>query len=157
MIKNYIKKTIVGLLMLMLTFHAEAQISVPVIWNYSVKKTAAKTYELHIAASINSGWKLYGQGVTTGFGPMTTLSFIQNPIISFDGDVQEVGKMEKYYDKNFKTELRYYSNNVDFVQKIKVKTGVATVVKGKVNYVVCNDRSCLPAKDVPFAINVIGK
>ena len=65
--------------------------------------------------------------------------------------------MEKSYDKNFNSVLKYYSNKVDFVQKIKVKTSIATVVKGTVTFMVCNDRQCLPPKDVPFSINVGGK
>jgi hypothetical protein len=157
MIKSYLKKTVVGMFLLLSAFWADAQINNPVIWNYTAKKTADKTYELHITASINAYWHLYGQGTGTGLEPTTTLTFTKNPLISFDGNVKEVGKMEKYYDKNFKAELKYYINTVDFVQKIKVRSAVTTVVKGTVNYVVCNDRSCLPPKDIPFAINIGGK
>lgn len=157
MIKSYTKKTVVGMLLLLFAFWADAQINNPVIWNYTAKKTADKTYELHITASINANWHLYGQGDGTGLEPTTVFTFTKNPLINFDGNVKEVGKMEKYYDKNFKAELKYYTNTVDFVQKIKVRSAVATVVKGTVNYVVCNDRSCLPPKDVPFAINIGGK
>jgi hypothetical protein len=157
MIKNYFKNIIVGVFLLLFVSYADAQINNPVIWNYTAKKIADKTYELHITASINANWHLYGQGTGTGLEPTTTLTFTKNPLISFDGNVKEVGKMEKYYDKNFKTELKYYINTVDFVQKIKVKSAITTVVKGTVNYVVCNDRSCLPPKDVPFSINIGGK
>jgi hypothetical protein len=157
MIKNYFKNIIVGVFLLLFVSYADAQINNPVIWNYTAKKIADKTYELHITASINANWHLYGQGTGTGLEPTTTLTFTKNPLISFDGNVKEVGKMEKYYDKNFKTELKYYINTVDFVQKIKVKSAITSVVKGTVNYVVCNDRSCLPPKDVPFSINIGGK
>jgi len=143
--------------LLLLAFYAEAQINNPVIWSYTAKRTADKTYELHITASINMGWHLYGQGSGRELEPTTTFNFTKNPLLSFDGNVNELGKPEKYYDKNYKAELRYYTNTVDFVQKIKVRSAIATVVKGTVNYVVCNDRSCLPPKDVPFAINIAGK
>ena len=81
----------------------------------------------------------------------------QIPLISFDGKVKEIGKMEKSYDKNFNSVLKYYAKKVDFVQKIKVKTAIATAVKGTVTFMVCNDRQCLPPRDVPFTINVGGK
>jgi hypothetical protein len=142
------------MLLLLFGFYADAQINNPVIWNYTAKKIADKTYELHITASINANWHLYGQGTGTGLEPATVFTFIKNPLINFDSNVKEVGKIEKYYDKNFKTELKYYINTVDFVQKIKLRSAIATVVKGTVNYVVCNDRSCLPPKDIPFAINI---
>ena len=157
MIKSYLKKTVVGMLLLLFAFWADAQINNPVIWNYTAKKTADKTYELHITASINTNWQLYGQGSGRELEPTTTFTFIKNPLISFDGNVKELGKPEKYYDKNFKAELKYYVNTVDFVQKIKVRSAITTVVKGTVNYVVCNDKSCLPPKDVPFAISIGGK
>jgi len=157
MIKNYLRKMIVGVALLLLAFYAEAQINNPVIWSYTAKKTADKTYELHITASINVGWHLYGQGNGRELEPTTTFNFTKNPLLSFDGNVNELGKPEKYYDKNYKAELKYYTNTVDFVQKIKVRSAIATVAKGTVNYVVCNDRSCLPPKDVPFAINIGGK
>ena len=58
---------------------------------------------------------------------------------------------------NFNSTLKFYANKVDFVQKIKVKSAIATVIKGSVNYMVCNDKQCLPPKDVPFSIKVGGK
>lgn len=143
--------------LLLSAFCADAQIYDPVIWNYTAKKIADKTYELHITASINTNWHLYGQGSGREMEPTTTFTFTKNPLISFDGNVKELGKPEKYYDKNVKVELKYYTKTVDFVQKVKVRSAIATVVKGAVNYVVCNDRSCLPPKDVPFAINIGGK
>ena len=86
-----------------------------------------------------------------------SFKFTPNPLISFDGKVKEIGKLEKSFDKNFNSVLKFYTNKVDFVQKVKVKSSVATVVKGKVNFMVCNDRQCLPPRDVPFTINVGGK
>ena len=71
--------------------------------------------------------------------------------------MKEVGKLEKSFDKNFNSVLKYYGKKVDFVQKIKIKSAVATVVKGSVSFMVCNDRLCLPPRDVPFTINVSGK
>jgi len=134
---------------------ASAQINNPVIWAYSAKKIADKTYELHITAIIDGNWHLYAQD--TGDGPATTFTVTPNPLLSFDGRVKEIGKLEKSFDKNFNSVLKYYEKKVDFVQKVKVKSSVATVVKGTVNFTVCNDRLCLPPRDVPFTINVGGK
>ena len=135
---------------------ANAQINNPVIWTYTAKKVADKTYELHITANIDDNWHLYAQDAGEGPEP-TTFKFTANPLISFDGKVKEVGKMEKSYDKNFNSVLKFYTKKVDFVQKVKVKSSVATVVKGTVTFMVCNDRKCLPPRDVPFTINVGGK
>jgi Disulphide bond corrector protein DsbC len=150
------KQVTLAVLMLFFAAFAHAQINNPVIWSYSAKKIADKTYELHITATINGNWHLYAQDAGEGPEP-TTFKFTPNPLISFDGKVKEVGKMEKSFDKNFNSVLKYYAGKVVFVQKVKVRSAVATVVKGTVNFMVCNDRQCLPPRDVPFSINVGGK
>lgn len=152
----YMKKIFTALFLVLFAGFANAQISNPVLWSYSAKKIADKTYELHITATLTDNWHLYAQDAGEGPEP-TTFKFTPNPLISFDGKVKEVGKMEKSFDKNFNSVLKYYTTKVDFVQKVKVRSSVATVVKGTVNFMVCNDRKCLPPKDVPFSISVGGK
>jgi thiol:disulfide interchange protein DsbD len=150
------KKIFTALFLVLIAGFANAQINNPVLWSYSAKKIADKTYELHITATLTDNWHLYAQDAGEGPEP-TSFKFTPNPLVSFDGKVKEVGKMEKSFDKNFNSVLKYYSNKVDFVQKVKVRSSVATVVKGTVNFMVCNDRKCLPPKDVPFSISVGGK
>ena len=150
------KKIFFAIVLVMFIGVADAQINNPVSWTYSAKKIADKTYELHITATIGNNWHLYAQDA--GEGPVPTqITFTANPLIKLDGKVKEVGKMEKSFDKNFNSTLKFYANKVDFVQKIKVKSAIATVIKGSVNYMVCNDKQCLPPKDVPFSIKVEAK
>jgi hypothetical protein len=133
-----------------------AQILNPVNWAYLAKKIADKTYEIHITALVDNTWHIYSQDA--GEGPVpTSFKFTTNPLLMLDGKVKEVGKLEKSYDPNFKSELKYYEKQVDFVQKIKVKSAAATVIKGVVSFMVCNDRQCLPPKDIPFTIKIGGK
>ena len=150
------KKIVAATFLVLFAGFANAQINNPVLWSYSAKKIADKTYEIHMTATITGNWHLYAQDAGTGPEP-TTFSFTKNPLISFDGKVKEIGKLEKSFDKNFNSTLKYYANKVDFVQKIKVKSATATVVKGVVNFMVCNDRQCLPPRNVPFTINIGGK
>ena len=135
---------------------AFAQIENPVKWTYTSKKIADKTYELHMTATLDGKWHIYAQNAGEGPEP-TVFSFTKNPLVKLDDKVKEVGKLEKMYDPNFKSELKFYSSKVDFVQKVKVKSTAATVVKGTVSYMVCNDRKCLPPKEIPFSIKVGGK
>ena len=135
---------------------AFAQIENPVKWTYTSKKIADKTYELHMTATLDGKWHIYAQNAGEGPEP-TTFSFTKNPLVKLDDKVKEVGKLEKMYDPNFKSELKFYSSKVDFVQRVKVKSAAATVVKGTVSYMVCNDRKCLPPKEIPFSIKVGGK
>ena len=150
------KKILMATFFVLSAVFAKAQINNPVIWTYTAKKIADKTYELHMTATIGSNWHLYAQDAGKGPEP-TTFVFTPNPLVKLDGKVKEVGKQEQSFDKNFNSTLKYYANKVDFVQKVKVKSATATVVKGVVNFMVCNDRQCLPPRDVPFTINIGGK
>lgn len=135
---------------------AKAQLLNPVKWTYSAKKIADKTYEVHITALVDDKWHIYSQ--EAGDGPVSTsFIFTKNPLLTMQGKVTEVGKLEKSFDKNFNSELKYYEKQVDFVQKVKVRSAASTAVKGTLTFMVCNDRQCLPPKDIPFSIKLGGK
>lgn len=150
------KKIMTAIVLVLSAGFAHAQINNPVTWTYSAKKVADKTYELHMTATIDGNWHLYAQEAGKGPEP-TSFAFTPNPLVKFDGKIAEVGKLEQSFDKNFNSTLKYYGKKVDFVQKVKLKAATATVVKGVVNYMVCNDRQCLPPRDVPFTISISGK
>ena len=38
-----------------------AQVLNPVLWSFSSKKIADKTYEVHLTATIQKGWHMYSQ------------------------------------------------------------------------------------------------
>lgn len=151
-----IKKFTLFLSMVLFVAAANAQIENPVKWSYTAKKISDKTYELHMTANIDANWHLYAQDAGDGPEP-TTISFINNPLVKLDGKIKESGDLEKSYDPNFKSTLKFYSKQVDFIQKVKVKSSSNTLVKGTITYMVCNDRKCLPPKEIPFSIKVDGK
>jgi hypothetical protein len=122
-------------------------------WTYSAKKIAANTYEVHMSARIGGNWHIYAQNA--GDGPISTsFTFTKNPLVTPDGAVKEVGKMKKVYESAFKSEVHYYESDVDFVQVVKLKSSIKTNLAGKVEFMVCNDKECLPPSDVDFKIPV---
>ncbi|ASZ09510.1 protein-disulfide reductase DsbD N-terminal domain-containing protein [Chitinophaga pendula] len=150
------KQLLTALLFFALPVLASAQIENPVKWSFTSKKINANTYELHMTATIDGGWHLYAQ--EAGEGPVpTTFKFAKNPLVAVSGKPQEQGKLQKSFDKNFDSELKYFENQVSFIQKVTVKGKAATKVKGAVEYMVCDDHQCLPPKEVEFAIAVGGK
>jgi hypothetical protein len=148
------KRYLLFFLGLFLTALATAQSSKQVQWNYSVKKIADKTYEVHLAATINGDYHLYAQDAG-GEGPVATqFTFTQNPLIVLSGKVKESGKMISKYESAWKHDVKYYEKTVDFVQVIKLKANVKTNLAGKVEFMVCNDRQCLPPAEVEIKVNV---
>ncbi|ATL47144.1 hypothetical protein COR50_08075 [Chitinophaga caeni] len=148
------KKLLVALIMLAMPFLASAQLQDPVKWNYSAKKIAANTYEIHLTATIENSWHLYSMTTPDGGPNATVIKFAKNPFASFEGNVKEVGKLEKYHDENFGVDVKYFANKVDFVQVVKTKSSKPFAVKGTLEYQVCDDQQCLPPTEVPFSVNI---
>jgi hypothetical protein len=133
---------------------ANAQLN-PVSWSFTSKKIADKTYEIHLTASMQSGWHLYSQvqpedaiAIPTGF------KINSNPLMSLEGKIKEVGKMEKFHDAKLEVSANQYADKVDFVQVVKLKANVKTNLTGSVEYQTCDDKKCLPPKTVNFSIAV---
>jgi len=125
----------------------------PVSWTFNSKKVSEKTYEVHLTANIQSGWHLYSQNQPDdAIAIPTSVTINSNPLLKLDGKVKEVGSMEKFQDKNLGISAHQYSNKVDFVQVVKVKSNTKTNVAGSVEFQTCDDKKCLPPKTVNFNI-----
>ena len=151
------KKSFIFSALILFCLISGAQILSPVKWSYSAKKIEKKSYDLHITAFIDDNWHLYSQDAGEEM-LSTSFNFMMNPIVKLEGKVLELGDLKKVYDPNLRLTLKYYYGNVDFIQKIKIKSSTSTVVKGSVKYIVCSDkdRKCLPAKEFPFSIKLDG-
>ncbi len=146
---------LLSLLVMVLATATFAQSEKQVRWTFESKKISDNTYEVRITADIGGNFHMYAQD--GGDGPVsTTFDFTKNPLISFDGKVKEVGKMKKIYEEAFGSEVRYYEKKVDFVQVVKVKGKAKPTLAGKVEFMVCNDKECLPPSTVNFKVALGG-
>ncbi len=134
--------------------NADAQPKDPVTWTYTATKKSNNVYDVVIKANLPKPWHIYSQNTGDG-GPIPTkITFNKNPLINFIGKIVEVGNLEKKYDENFKTNVLNYSNEVSFVQTIKLKVAAKTRIVAKVEYMVCDDEKCLPPTTKQFSINI---
>ena len=132
-----------------------AQAQNPVTWTFSTKKIDDKTYELHMTASIQSGWHLFSQNQPDDAIAMPTdITINNNPLLKLDGKIREVGSMEKFHDKKLDLSANQYSDKVDFIQVVKLKAKAKTNLTGSVEFQTCNDQKCLPPKTVTFNVAV---
>jgi thiol:disulfide interchange protein DsbD len=114
----------------------------PVTWTFTAKKTADKTYEVHMTATIQSGWHLYSQTQPEdAIAIPTTFTLTANPLFTADGAIKELD-----------LSANQYSKKVDFVQIVKLKSAAKTNFSGNVEYQTCDDKKCLPPKTVNFSI-----
>lgn len=123
-------------------------------WTFSVKKISEKTYELHLKATVDEPWHIYAQNSPQG-GPLPTkISFSKNPLIILSGKVKEEGNMEIYHDEIFDVDVYSYTDTVDFLQTVKLKSNAKTTANGTVEFMACTREQCLTPQKVRFAIKL---
>jgi thiol:disulfide interchange protein DsbD len=148
------KKLSVLTLLFFSALASQAQLN-PVTWSFIATKVSDKTYEIHMKATIQNSWHLYSQKQPDdAIAIPTSFTIRANPLFKLDGKILEVGKMEIMKDKTLGISAHQYSNTVDFVQKIKLKSNVKTNFTGSVEYQTCDDKKCLPSKTVNFNIAI---
>ena len=136
-----------------ITSLVQSQILNPVSWTFSEKKIAEKTYEIHLTASMQTAWHLYSQTQPDdAIAIPTSFTFTANPLLNLDGKIKEVGKLEKFHDEKLKLSANQYSEKVDFIQVVKLRSNLKTNVAGSVEYQTCDDKKCLPPKTVNFSV-----
>lgn len=143
------KKLIIILFAFFNVTAGNAQILNPVQFNYSIIKKGNDLYEVHVKAVVEPKWHIYSIKNPEGGALATEIKINDAKTV---GAIKEVGKMKTVYEKEFKTNQKYFEKTVDFVQLIKLKN--TNKVTGKITYMVCNDRQCLPPKDVEFKIKM---
>jgi hypothetical protein len=149
------KRTIIYLLVFITgVISANAQLN-PVNWAFTSKKIADKTYEIHLTATMQSGWHLFSQvQPEDAVANPTEFKINSNPLVTLNGKIKEIGNMEKFHDAKLDISANQYANKVDFVQLVKLKNNVKTSITGSVEYQTCDDKKCLPPKTITFSIPV---
>lgn len=142
------------ILLIALTFafgKVNAQLEKPVTWAYFAKKTGKNEATISLKATMKSGWHIYSLDVK-GIPAKTSFSFLPSKDYILIGKPLEPKPISKY-DKTLKVNLTYFEKEVVFTQKIKLNKALATI-KGKVEFMACNDKQCLPTDEVTFGVPV---
>ncbi|MDR2824569.1 MAG: thioredoxin family protein [Prevotellaceae bacterium] len=140
------------LIILFCSYSAHSQILEPVKWTTTTEVTSATTAEIIFTAKMEKGWHVYAMDLLED-GPIpTTFKFETVRNAKLAGKVQPKSKLHKEYDPNFEMELRWYDGLAVFAQKIEFADAQKVDIQGVVNYMTCNDRTCLPPTDYEFEV-----
>lgn len=156
-------KNLLGLFFLFLSITVNAQfadpnakIEDPVDWSYRAEKVTDTEYDLVITAKIDKGWHVYSQFIEEG-GPIpTSFKFTPSAAYTLKGKVTESPKAVSAFDKNFDMQIAWHKDKVDFRQRIILKAPSASI-SGVLEFMVCNDKKCLPPAEEEFKIEVKGE
>lgn len=137
------KNKILFLLFILISSFAHAQILKPVKWSIATKKINEQEFEIIYTAKIETGWHLYSQFVKPDGPTPTSFNLEESTEYVQIGKVtEEKGHVE--YDKTFKMEIKYFKDKAVFKQKIKKKKNGKINIVGEIDFMSCNDDSCIP-------------
>ena len=143
-----------------IVFNTSAQILDPVKWEASYEKIDETTYDLILEATIDEGWHLYSQEIIDdGEGPLPTeISFLAT-----ENNFELIGKTSEpntppVFDNVFDMEIKYFSDQATFKQRIKLTNIELKFIEAEVYYMACDDEKCLPPElktlQIPLKDNV---
>jgi len=147
-------KKLITLLLIAFATIANAQIHNPVKWKTAVEKINDNEYYLVATASIEAGWKLYGQNIPPNGPVPTSFKYTQTPTFELVGKTEESKPIVKH-DKVFDMEIAYFYKQAVFKQRIKL-LGELTSIKAEVEFMSCNDSNCLPPDTVDLEFFLSG-
>ena len=141
-------------LLAIFTLMAQAQILTPVKWKIKLDdKNGAAEKEITFTATADKGWHLYDMNLPEG-GPIST-SFTFETLTGAEtiGQPTASATPTTVFDEQFQMDLRWYAGSVTFTQKIKVTDAAKFKAEGAVEFMACNDETCLPPDQVDFAFD----
>ena len=149
-------KKLITLLLIAFATIANAQIHNPVKWKTAVEKINDNEYYLVATASIEAGWKLYGQNIPPNGPVPTSFKYTQTPTFELVGKTEESKPIVKH-DKVFDMEIAYFYRQAVFKQRIKLLGEVTSIsIKAEVEFMSCDDSNCLPPDTVDLEFFLSG-
>lgn len=148
------KKLIGSIMLALIALAAQAQILTPVKWKIKLDdKGGAPEKEIVFTATADKGWHLYDMNLPEGGPVSTSFTFETLNGAELIGQPVPSVKPTTVYDEQFAMNLRWYPGTVSFTQKLKVTDPAKFKAEGEVEFMACNDETCLPPDQIPFSFD----
>ena len=127
----------------------------PVKWNFKSVKVNDSVAELQFTAAIQSEWHLYAQKKGEGQIEMPLVfNFTASPQYERIGKVIEPTPLSDY-DDILDAHSNFYTKQVTFKQRVKVKDSEPFAIKGKLEGQACREGRCTPVEQ-KFSFDIKG-
>ena len=132
----------------------QAQILTPVKWKIKLDdKNGAVEKEILFTATADKGWHLYDMNLPEGGPISTSFTFETLKGAELVGQPTSSVTPTTVFDEQFQMNLRWYAGSVTFTQKLKVTDAAKFKAEGAVEFMACNDETCLPPDQIDFAFD----
>ncbi len=147
-------KKFLGILTLtLITIVTQAQILTPVKWKINLEDSGTSEKAITFTATMDAGWHLYDMDLPAG-GPVSTSFTFEalNGVELIDKPVASAAPTS-VYDELFDMDLRWYGGSVTFTQKFRVTDAKLFKLVGEVEFMACDDATCLPPERIEFSFD----
>lgn len=128
-----------------------AQMEEHVKWTTELKPLNDGQYEIVFSTEIDPGWHVYNLTLPEGGPVATTLNIEEIKGAELVGPLKSDEKPIVKHDANFDMELSWFETAVTLKQVLKVTDANSFIIKGYLEYMSCNDESCMPPTPVDFS------
>lgn len=146
------------LISLMALTSASAQmITDAVKWQVNLSAVENGAATLTFKANMKPGWHVYDMNLPAGGPSSTTFTYETLEGVELVENVTTDKKPIEVYDPNFEMQLRWYDDAVTFTQKVKISDPKNYKILGEIEFMACNNETCLPPDREEFEFGEITK
>ena len=143
------KRLMTTVLFAVFAIFMSAQIQDPVHFSVAKKQVSPSEIDIVFTGKIDAGWHVYSVGMPAD-GPVSAAVKTEKAQgVVAQGKLTHKGKELAIFDNMFGMKVRYFENNVQFIQRYVI-TAENYHVKGYLEYGACNDENCMPPTTVDF-------
>lgn len=122
-----------------------------VTWKSTVEPLGGDTCRIVLEAAIPAPYHMYDMGPYEGGPNATQIQFAPAEGVTYLGGVEQLSKPERHYDELFGMEIGTFARKALFAQKVKL-TAPRAAVKASLEWMICDDTSCMPPEDTELTI-----
>ncbi len=128
-----------------------------VAWSGSVEPLGGDMYRIVLEAAIPASYHLYDMGPYEAGGPnATSIRFLPADGVRYVGDVRQLSAPTRRYDAMFGMEIGTFAGRARFAQQAVLSVPEAEV-RAEVEWMICNDNTCMPPEDAVLTVRLGGK
>lgn len=124
----------------------------PAVWSFSAEPAEGGLVRLVLTVDLEPGWHIYHFELPSDEGPLPTELHVEaSAAYRVKGGWSAPEPVEEF-DPNFAVTVRHHSGTVRFTTLLQPLRGLPFEATGSVEYMLCDDRTCLPPTVVPFRV-----
>ncbi len=124
-----------------------------VAWKSDVEALGDEMYRIVLEASIPAPYHMYDMGPYEEGPNATTIRFTPGEGAVLEGSVEQLDTPERHYDATFDIQIGTFSGKARFAQRVRLTAPEASVA-ADVEWMICDDSSCMPPDDTQLTIRI---